>query len=125
MNDKLLNLLARHADALNESGAVADFDSAVWLAQHNPAASQNNLLPLLQLAKSVKMALNPVKPPAFFKAELRQQLEQSSLKGMAKRSIGRILWVIAAIIGSILSIIVILRRLKLLPGQSDVVRTAV
>ncbi len=124
MNEKLLDLLADHADALNESGDEAGFDTAVWLNQHTTTHTPN-LLPLLNLAKSVKLALHPVQPPAFFKAELRQQLEQSSLTGIAKRSIGRFLWLIAAIIGSIVSIIVILRRLKVLPTESDVMGTAV
>ena len=124
MNEKLLNLLADHADALNKSGDAATFDTVAWLAQHTPMPSQN-LLPLLQLAKSVKLALEPVAPPPFFKSELRQQLQHSPLTGMAKRSIGRLFWLIAAIVGSIVSIIVILRRLKVLPGDSDVMGTAV
>ena len=124
MNEKLLDLLANHADALNESGDVSGFDTAVWLNQHATPHTPN-LLPLLQLAKSVKLALHPVQPPTLFKVELRQQLEQSSLTGIARRSIGRFLWLVAAIIGSIVSIIVILRRLKVLPTESDVMGTAV
>lgn len=123
MNEKLLDLLANHVDALHKSENAAGFDTAVWLNQYAPRSK--NLLPLLHLAKSLKLALQPVPPPAFFRAELRQKLEESSLTGMAKRSIGRFVWLIAAIIGSVVSIIVILRRLKVLPHASDVVGTAV
>lgn len=123
-NYDLLNLMADHADALNESEDVARFDTAVWFIPHTPSPTQN-LLSLLHLAKSIKLALNPVQPPAFFKAELRRQLEQSSFTGIAQRSIGRFLWLIAAVLGSIVSIIVILRRLKVLPNESDVMGTAV
>jgi hypothetical protein len=124
MDGKLLDLLANHADALNESEDVEGFDTAVWLAQHHITPTKG-ILPLLQLARSIKLTLTPVAPPAFFRAELRQQLEQSSLTKIAERSIGRIIWLIAAIIGSIVSIIVILHRLKLLPVESDPVRTTV
>jgi hypothetical protein len=124
MSRKLLDLLADHADALNDSEEVLGFDTAAWLAQHHVTQTKG-LLPLLQLAKSIKLTLTPVPPPAPFKAELRQQLEQSALTKMARRSIGRIIWLIAAVIGSIVSIIVILRRLKVLPVESDAVGTAV
>ena len=124
MDEKLLDLLAHHADALNESEDVREFDTAVWLSRHNVYQAKN-ILPLLQLAKSVKLVLTPVTPPTLFKTELRQQLEQSPLTKIAKRSIGRIIWLIAAIIGSIISIIVILRRLKVSPIESDVMGTAV
>lgn len=124
MNRKLLELLTAHADALNESEDVLRFDTAVWLTQHN-ATQTKSILPLLQLAKSVKLALTPVTPTALFKSELRQQLEQSSLTKLAKRSVGRIIWLVAAVIGSIVSIIVILRRLKLLSVESDAVGTAI
>lgn len=118
------DLLADHADALNRSGDVAEFDTAVWLTQHTPTPPPN-LLSLLHLAKAVKLALQPVPPPAVFRAELRRQLEQSPLTGLAGRSIGRFVWLVAAVLGSIVSIIVILRRLKVLPGASDVMGTAV
>jgi hypothetical protein len=124
MDRKLLDLLANHADALNENEDVSDFDTAVWLAQQ-AAVQTNGILPLLQLAKSVKLALTPVTPPALFKAELQQQLEQSSLTKIAQRSIGRIIWLIAAVIGSIVSIIVILRRLKISPVESDAMGTVI
>ena len=124
MNEKLLNLLADHADALNEKGDAMGLDTAVWLNQHTITPSQN-VLSLLRLAKSIKLALNPVQPPALFRAALGQQLQQSSLTGIAKRSIGRFLWLLAAIIGAVLSIIVILRRLKMLPSGTDAIGTAV
>ena len=124
LNQKLLDLLADHADALNESGDAAGFDTAVWLTQRAPTYSQN-LLSLLQLAKSLKLTLKPVKPSVFFRSDLRNQLEQSALTDMAEKSIGRLLWLVAAVIGSVVSIIVILHRLKLLPGASDVMGTAV
>jgi hypothetical protein len=124
MDGKLLDLLAHHADALNESEDVEGFDSTVWLAQRNITPTKA-IFPLMHLAKSIKLTLTPVTPPAFFRAELHQQLEQSSLTKIAERSIGRIIWLIAAIIGSVVSIIVILRRLKLLSVESDAVRTTV
>ena len=124
MNEKLLDLLVDHADMLNRHEDVAELDTAVWLNQY-ASAHTHNLLPLLQLAQSIKLALRPVRPPTLFKTELRQQLQQSSLTGVAKRSIGRFLWLGAAIIGSTVSIIVILRRLKMLPSGSDVMGTAV
>lgn len=124
MDRKLLDLLANHADALNESEDVMKFDTAVWLTQQ-AGAQTKGILPLLQLAKSVKLALTPVTPPTLFKTELRQQLEQTSLTKIAKRSLGRIIWLVAAVIGSIVSIIVILRRLKILAVESDAMRTAV
>lgn len=123
-NDDLLNLLADHADALNESGNVAGFDTAVWLNQY-PQNHATHLLPLLQLAKAVKLTLHPVNPPTLYRIELRQQLEQLVWQAVADHSIGRFIWLIAALLGSILSLIVILRRLKLLPGGDDVVGTAV
>ena len=125
MNDHdLLNLLADHADALNESGDVAGLDTAVWLNHHASTQAQA-LWPLFHLAKSVKLALHPVQPPAFFKAELRQQLEQSSVTGIDHWAIGRFVWLTAALLGSVVSIIVILRRWKMLPNGSDVIGTAV
>lgn len=118
------NILDAHATSLHEQEDPAHFDTAVWLLQQS-VSHASDILTLLQLAQSLKLILTPVKPRAQFRADLRQELEQASLTTIAKRSLSRLIWPIAAIVGSILSIIVLLRRWRGVSLRPGPMRSAV
>jgi hypothetical protein len=127
-NKRMLDLLADHAEALNRCEDVAAFDTAVWLTHYNPVDNQA-ILPLLQLAQKVKLALAPTHPSHYFRHKLKQDLTQKAFDPMMGNSIGRFIWLLAAFIVSLIGIILIrLRWLKVLPSQSsetEVLTTAV
>lgn len=73
MRDELLiELLAAHADHLNEGGN----HTQTYLAMF--PEDQDTLAPLLELATQLKMILAPVKMPPAFRAQLQTALVQAA-----------------------------------------------
>lgn len=123
-----LDLLAAHADALNETENVEKFDTEAWLSRYPlTTANVSSWIPLLELAKAIKRVLVPVQPSTLFRSELRRQLVQGQLPRQRRRF--RTVWLGAAVIGSLLSflglLLILLRRLKLDDNSSQPATTAV
>jgi hypothetical protein len=112
----LTDLLAAHADALNQCEKVDDFDSDSWLSACYPSeVGQYSLL--FQLAQALKQALVPVQTPLHFKSDLGRRLAQSPriVSMQEKRPIHWILLIGAAIVGAIL---IVLKRFPVGHNQS-------
>ncbi len=102
----LVDLLADHADALNEGTAVA------WLAEHPSLTAVSSILTLLQIAQAVKRVLVPVTPSPIFQATLKKQLAQPGIEFEEKRPFPTAILVGAAV--SIVGLAIFLvRRLRL------------
>ena len=76
---QVVDLLADHADALNE-----DVD-ADYLANSASLTAVSSILTLLHLAQAVKRVLVPVTLSPSFRAELKDQLTQSEMTIDKKR----------------------------------------
>jgi hypothetical protein len=132
--DALLDLLSRHADALNQNER-----NALRLLQKQRSPLPSDALALLALARELKQLLVPLGAPQPFRRELRRQLTstpQVTLAGMGNngrlpdlaRRVGaqaagnRPLLVGAAALGSILPLLGLLffwrkrQRTEPLPG---------
>lgn len=124
---ELLNLLANHADALNRAADPAALDSTGWLANYGLAGNVRSIISLLQIAKAVKQVLIPVRPSTLFRDELGQRLEVA--EPTATSPLRRRVWVGAAAVGSILSLVgitlLLMRRLRLPSNRSRPMTTAV
>ncbi len=120
----LLNLLAEHADGLScEDGG--GMETAVFLSSLLTDLPPS-LTTLFHLACAVKQALIPVTPSPTFKAQLKQELTQVTLTERAGRSIGKLVWLGAAIVFSIVGLVMlIVRWLKGTDLKQDIVTTAV
>jgi hypothetical protein len=90
----LANLLAAHADRLN-----AGSDDSGLLAHYAEASAVRTLL---LLARSVKEALVPLRPPDTFRHELAGQLLEADHYLYSRWHAG--LWRRAALLGSLLSV---------------------
>jgi hypothetical protein len=114
---ELVDLLADHADVLNDNEA----DAAGWVDNRVPLTAVSTLLTLLQLAQAVKRVLVPVAPSPVFRSALKTQLSQAELCGDGKRPLAKTIWVGAAV--SVIGLtIYLLRRFRL---AGDGVATAV
>jgi hypothetical protein len=93
--ETLIELLANHADALNQGRDP----TAALLNRHSHASPE--LATLLSLARSLKTAMEPATPAAAFKASLHQQLLQGYL-APTPQPIRSVWWIGAATLGSLL-----------------------
>lgn len=118
---ELLDLLADHAQALNDEGAER-LDTATWLVDDGPAARGSSVVALLQLAQAVKRVLVPVEPSALFQSELRAKLERGESEAAGKRPFSREVWLGAAAAGAVGLLFLIVR---LLSNRSRPAATAV
>jgi hypothetical protein len=91
----LIELLADHADALNQGR-----DTTAALLNHY-GQDTPDLATWLSLARSLKASLEPVAPADAFKANLHQQLLQSR-PNPTSQPIRSIWWIGAAAVGSLL-----------------------
>jgi hypothetical protein len=91
----LIELLADHADALNQGR-----DTTAALLNHY-GHDTPELATLLSLARSLKTAMEPVAPAAAFKANLYHQLRQGHLTP-TPQPVRSIWWIGAATVGSLL-----------------------
>lgn len=94
----LIELLADHADALNQGR-----DTTAALLNHH-GQDTPDLATLLTIARSLKTVMEPVTPAAAFKANLHQQLRQAPHTDTTPQPIRSIWWIGAATIGSLLSL---------------------
>lgn len=123
------DLLSDHVDALVAGDKLAQFDSQTWLWNHY-LIDMEPVLSLLRLAQMIKRVLVPVKPHGTFRLELGQKLVKGdSLVWIEDDSRSHVVWLNAAVIGSLLSLVglalFLLRRFKVLPRESQPMRTAV
>lgn len=121
----LVELLADHADALNASPDVVQFDSEEWLFRYAPDMVTNpGVLPLLRLGHRVKQVLLPIPAQLPFRVALHQQLLHTHLTE-EKRPFLPFGWRGAAVLGSLLSLtglfILLVRRWR----GGEVTETAV
>jgi len=117
----LIELLADHAEALNQAEDKDNLDTAGWLTAYSPAEKSLSLLTLLQLAQAVKRALTPIDPSPFFLSELKSQLAQNNGGMVEKRPFSREMWLalIAGLVGLLLLVF------RFLMGRSRTTATAV
>lgn len=118
----LIDLLSAHADSLNRSENVDEFDSKAWLLARYPGGG-GQILRLLQLAQVLKQALVPMSTSHQFRSDLGRRLTQAPQIALAKgrRPIRWIILIVAAVVGLLLYV---LRRLQLGQSQSQALTTA-
>ncbi|MEJ2746837.1 MAG: hypothetical protein P8183_02810 [Anaerolineae bacterium] len=105
---ELIDLLADHADALNEGAGYDDVSAGL--------TNGSSVVALLQLAQAVKRVLVPVSPSPFFQLELKGRLLQDE-DSVGKRPLPKTIWLGAAV--SVVGLaIFLLRRVR--PGDGGV-----
>jgi len=104
MDERLLaEILAEHADALSRG----EDDTEAILARY-PVEERARLESLLRLSRMLRASLVPVEPSAAFLRDLGESLSQVALargRDLARRTQQTILIAVAAIVGSLLSLI--------------------
>ena len=117
---QVADILMSHAD-----GLVADVDNTESILRAYPDANQE-LGPLLRLARTVKGALVPISPEPSFVYTLQAQLAKAEIEPEpVKVQTGRILGIAGAAVGSLLSVagvILWIRQARL--NRSEAVTTA-
>ncbi len=118
---QIIETLADHAEALNQTDGNLGLDAENWLSAYGPAERSLSFLTLLQLAQAVKRALIPIDPSPFFLSQLASQLAQNDGVMVKKRPFPRqfLLPLIAGLVG--LGLLVF----RLLTGRSRAATTAV
>lgn len=115
----LAEILAEHADALSRG----EDETEAILARY-PAEERTRLESLLKLSRMLRSSLVPVEPSATFLRDLGESLSQAALargRDLARRTQQTILIAVAAIVGSLLSLIgliaLLTRRRKSVVGS--------